>query len=161
MKIDVSISDKAQSGVKEQIKDIHISLYKNKNSLTGMLLKTQYDNFIDRSNREVSKLLEEYNDNKELKSKIGSCFLSSEYRAIHHTHQILSAVRLEADIHHAKEVEALRAALALIQSKAVISGDVAITHIATTALSEKTVSNHTSAELQKMLDAWKEANFTK
>lgn len=163
MKTNVSIDQNAKSGVHKQVKDIHISLYNHKDPLTRLYLNNHYEAFVDQAKNEVRKSLDKINEtsDKDRQKEIVSIYVTAEHRAILHAHQILSGTRLQADIHHAKEVEALRAALTLIQSKAVISGDVAIVQIATSALSEATISNHSSAELQKMLDTWKEANFTK
>lgn len=161
MKTNVSIDQNAKSGVHKQVKDIHISLYNHKDPLTRLYLNNHYEAFVDQAKNEVRKSLDKINEtsDKDRQKEIVSIYVTSEHRAILHAHQILSGARLQADIHHAKEVEALRAALTLIQSKAIVSGNTEIEKIAQAALSEKSDFAQSSQELQKMLADW-EQQFT-
>lgn len=93
-----------------------------------------------------------------LKTEMSQCSITAEAKAIRFASTLFHHEGIRASIEMAKEYEILRAALTLIQSKAVISGDDAIKKIAEDALSTGSdVSS--SSELKKMLEDFEKEHF--
>lgn len=161
MKVSVGSATETVKGVQQQIKNIHLSMYQNDKKTMPELLKNNYGLFITAANAHVGAILIKADKNKDESAikDIVTMHVVAENKAIAYTHQVLSHIRLEHDIAHAKEKEALRAALTLIQSKAIVSGNTEIEKIAQAALNEKSDFAQSSQELQKMLADW-EQQFT-
>lgn len=142
----------------ERQSQLHLSYLKHRGiEAIGPMLANPilYSLFIQRATSNSKALLAKIeNGGSGVTGEDISCFsVVIEKKALDFAQHHLGKIHLEKDAAIAKEIENFRAALTLIQSKALLSGDTTIEKIAKDALDAQEYKfTQSSKELQAMLD---------